>query len=181
LAITKAQKAGILQGYIDTLSKAKGMVITEYRGMGMANFNTLRGLLRPLKGNYTVTKNTLFSIALKETGFAVPEDMLVGPTAVAIAYEDLGGVTKAVMARAKEDELLILKGAIMGQTIFRADQLEVLSTLPSLDEARAILIGTLQQPASRLVGLFQQPAQGMAQLLQAYTDKQQGGEEGEAA
>jgi len=176
LAITKEQRVQILQGYITTLSKAKGMVITEYRGMGMANFNALRNTLRPLKGNYMVTKNTLFRLALKETGFAVPEDLLVGPTAVAIAYDDLGSVTKAVMARAKEDELLILKGAIMGQTLFKANQLEVLSTLPSLDEARATLIGTLQQPASRLVGLFTQPAQGLAALIKAYTDKQQGGE-----
>jgi len=144
--------------------------------MSMKNFNTLRAALRPIQGRYAVTKNTLFRLALQETGFAIPEDMLLGPIAVAIAYEDVGSVTKAILARAKEDELLVLKGAVMGQTIFRKDQLEALSTLPTLDEARATLIGTLQQPASRLIGLFTQPAQGLAALLQAYTDKQQGGE-----
>jgi large subunit ribosomal protein L10 len=180
LAITKAQKSEILQGYLDMLAKAQGMVITEYRGMGMTNFNTLRSALRPLKGSYTVTKNTLFKIALRETGFAVPEDLLNGPTAVAVAYGDLGSLTKAVLARAKEDELLKPKGAIMGQTVFRADQLEALSTLPSLEEARATLIGTLQQPASRLVGLLAQPGQSLAALLKAYTDQQQGGEQSQA-
>jgi large subunit ribosomal protein L10 len=176
LAITREQKGDILRTYVDMLTKAKGFVVTEYRGMSMKNFNTLRASLRPIKGRYAVTKNTLFRLALQETGFAVPEDMLLGPIAVAIAYEDIGTVTKAILARAKEDELLVLKGAVMGQTIFRKDQLEALSTLPTLDEARATLIGTLQQPASRIIGLLTQPAQGLAALLQAYSDKQQGGE-----
>ncbi len=180
LAITKEQKTEILQSYIDMLSKAQGMVVTEYRGMGMKNFNTIRLAMRGAQGSYTVTKNTLFRIALKETGFAAPEDLLSGPTAVAIAYGDLGGLTKALMARQKEDELLILKGAILGKTVFRADQLEALSTMPSLEQARATLVGTLQQPASRFVGLLAQPAQGLAALLKAYSDKT-GEASGEAA
>ena len=171
MAITKETKEEVLKGYIEMLKQAQGMVVAEYRGMTMANFNTTRAALRPINGRFTVTKNTLFKIALHEAGFAVPEDLLVGPTAVAIAYRDLGGLTKIILNRAKEDEKLVPKGAIMGSTVFQAKQLEVLSTLPSLDEARASLIGTLQQPAARLVGLLQQPAQGLAALLKAYSDK----------
>jgi large subunit ribosomal protein L10 len=182
LAITREQKAEILKAYLEMLGAAQGLIITEYRGMSMKSFNALRAVLRPAQGRYTVTKNTLFKIALHETGFAVPEDLFTGPTAVAVAYSELGSLTKTMLARAKEDELLILKGAIMGQTIFRADQLEVLSTLPSLEGARATLIGTLQQPASRLVGLLSQPAQGLAAILKAYTDQAHAGAaEGEAA
>ncbi len=175
MAITREQKAEILKGYLEMLGKAQGMVITEYRGMSMKNFNATRSALRAVQGGYTVTKNTLFKIALKETGFAVPEDLFKGPTAVAIAYGELGTLTKAVLARKKEDELLILKGAIMGQEVYRAEQLEALSTLPTLEEARATFIGTLQQPASRFVGLLVQPAQGLAAILKAYTDKAEAG------
>lgn len=171
MAISKTDKENILKGYLEMLANAQGMVVTEYRGMGMKNLNAIRGVLRPIKGSYTVTKNTLFKLALRETGFAVPEDLLVGPTAVAIAYGDLSGLTKAVMARAKEDELLVLKGAIMGQTVFQAHQLEALSTLPTLDEARAGLIGLLQAPASQIVGILAQPAQQIANVLKAYNDK----------
>jgi len=181
LAITKEKRAEILQGYREILAKAQGMIITEYRGMGMKNFNAIRGVMRQNQGGYTVTKNTLFKIALTEGGFAVPEDLLVGPTAVAVAYGDIGGLTKALLQRKKEDELLILKGAIVGKTIYRQDQLEALSTLPSLDQARATLIGTLQQPASRIVGLLGQPATGLAALLKAYTDEQEAGSQSEAA
>ncbi len=171
MATTKEQKGDILKSYLELLSRAQGLVFTEYRGMGMKNLNAIRTALRAAKGTYTITKNTLFKIALRETGFPVPEDMLQGPTAVAVAFDNVGTLTKAVLARKKEDELLVLKGAIMGQTIFRADQLEALSTLPTLDEARASLIGTLQQPASILVGLLSQPGQGLASVLKAYTDK----------
>jgi large subunit ribosomal protein L10 len=171
LAITRDEKAQIYQHYLDILSKAQGMVVTEYRGMNMKGLTTTRNVLRGMKGTFTVTKNTIFKIALRETGFAAPEELFSGPVAVAIAYGDLSGLTKAMLQRAREDELLKLKGAIMGTTIFRADQLEALSTMPTLDEARAQLIGTLQQPASRFVGLLVQPAQGLAALLQAYTDK----------
>ncbi len=181
MAITKAEKSDILKDYLEMLGKAHGLVITEYRGMGMKNFNAVRSALRGLQGTYTVTKNTLLKLALRETGLPVPDELLTGPTAIAVAYGDVGSVTKAVLQRAKEDDLLVLKGAIMGQTVFRADQLEALSTLPTLDEARAMLIGTLQQPAVRLASLLTQPAQGVAMVLKAYTDKAQGGAEGAAA
>jgi len=170
MAITKAQKDTILEGYMETLKGAQGMIVTQYRGMGMKSLNAIRGVVRPIKGQYTVTKNTLFKIALRESGFAAPDDMLTGPTAVAIAYQDLAALTKAMMQRAKEDELLILRGVIMGLNVFGADQLEAVSTMPTLAEARAGLIGTLQQPASKFVGLIVQPAQGLAAILKAYTD-----------
>ena len=185
MAITREQKEDILKGYVDLLRNAQGLIVTEYRGMSMKNFNNARKSLRAAKGSYTVTKNTLFKLALHDAGMAVPEELFEGPVAVAIAYGDLGGLTKAVLQAAKEDELLILKGAVMGQTVFRADQLEALSTLPNLEQARASLIGTLQQPASKFVGLLAQPGQGLAAILKAYTDKAEGGssepEQSEAA
>lgn len=176
MAVTKEKKGEMLESYLKMLSNAQGLVIAEYRGMRMKNFNLTRAAFRGVKGSFNVTKNTLLKIALREMGFAVPEDLLIGPTAIAVAYGDLSALTRAVMTRAKEDELLILKGAIMGQTVFRgAAQIEVLSTLPTLSEARASLIGTLQQPASRIIGLLSQPAQGLAAILKAFTDQQQEG------
>src|SRR5262249_54953627 len=132
--------------------------------------------LRAVKGNYTVTKNTLFKLALNEVGMAAPEDLFVGPVAVAIAYGDLSSLTKAILQARKEDELLVLKGAVMGKTVFRADQLETWSPLPSLDQPVEIRIGTPKNPASTFIGLLAQPAQGLAAILKAFTDKAKGGE-----
>jgi large subunit ribosomal protein L10 len=176
LAITKEQKGEILQGYIEMLAKAQGLVVSEYRGMTMSSFNNVRKALRGVNGSYTVTKNTLLKIALRENGFAAPDDLLLGPIAVAVAYIDVAKVAKTMLDAAKADEKLILKGAIMGKTVYQSAQIEALSTMPTLEGARASLVGTLQQPASRFVGLLAQPAQGLAAILKAYSDKQ-----GEAA
>jgi large subunit ribosomal protein L10 len=171
LAITKEQKNEILAGYMEVLSRAKGLVVTEYRGLQMKNFNDTRKVLRAANASYTVTKNTLFKIALRESGMAAPDDLFAGPTAVGIAFGDLPSLTKVLLQRAKEDERIKLKGAVMGQSVFKAEQLEMVSTMPTLDEARAGLIGTIIAPATSLLSLFAQPAQGLAAVLQAYSDK----------
>ncbi|HVO42036.1 MAG TPA: 50S ribosomal protein L10 [Aggregatilineales bacterium] len=176
MAITRAQKGEILQNYVQMLEKAQGLIITEYRGMAMNNFNTVRKAMRTVEGRYTVTKNTLLKLALRETGFAVPEDLLIGPVSIAIAYSDLTKLTKTMLDAARTDEKLVLKGGIMGSIVFRGTNgLEVLSTLPTLEHARASLIGTLQQPEVRLVSVLNQPGQGLAAILKAYTDKQSEG------
>jgi large subunit ribosomal protein L10 len=178
LAITKEKKAQLYAGYLEALKGAQGVVVAEYRGMSMKNLNAVRAALRPVNSSFAVVKSTIFRIALRQSGLAAPEDVLSGPVAVAIAYGDLSKMTKVLLAQMKDQPLLIGKGAIMGTTVFKAAQLEALSTLPTLEEARASLIGTLISPASQLVGLLAQPAQGLAAILQAYADKHQ---EGEAA
>lgn len=175
MAITREKKDSMYAIYIEFLQKAQGMIITEYRGMTMKNISAVRQILRPIDSSYNVVKTTIFSKALAQTGFAVPDDLLVGPVAVAVAYSDVSKVAKAMLA-IKDQPLLVLKGAIMGEQVFRAEQLEALSTMPTLEEARATLIGTLQSPATGLLALLNTPAQNLAMVLKAYTDKQQGGE-----
>jgi len=171
LALSKEDKSRILAGYVKVLGSAQGLVITEYRGMTMKKFNETRKQVRAVNGSFTVTKNTLFKIAMREHGFAIPEDLLVGPVAVGIAFGDLPSLTKALLQRAKEDDLLKLKGAVMGQTVFHAAQLEMVSTMPTLKEAQAGLIGTIIAPATSILSLLAQPGQGLAAILQAYSDK----------
>lgn len=181
MAISKATKDQIMASYREMLATAKGVIITEYRGFSMTNFNAARAELRKVQGRYVVTKNTIFMKALKEAGLAVPEDLFAGPTAVVLAMGDLSSATKSILARAKDDDKLSIKGAIMGTNVFKGkEQVEVLSTLPTLDEARASFIGTLLQPAAQLVNLVNTPGQQMAQILKAYTDKMQGGTSEEA-
>lgn len=177
MAISKQKKQQMMAAYREMLGRAKGLVITEYRGFSMKNFNAVRSSIRKVDGSFTVTHTTIFMKALKEFGFAVPEDLLTGPVAIAIAYGELGTLTKTVIDAKKDNDKLVLKGGIMGDMVFRGEAgLETLSTLPTLDQARASFVGALQAPAGQLVSLFSQPAQQMAQILKAYTDKSQEGE-----
>jgi len=171
LAISKDDKVAILAVYDEVLSRAQGMVVTEYRGMTMKQISVVRKSLREVNGGYLITKNTLFKLALEKAGMAVPEELLTGPIAVSLAFGDLPSVTKAMMQSAKDNELIKLKGAIMGQLVFTAAQLDMVSTMPTINEARAGLIGTIVAPISSLLSLLEQPAVQLMAVLQAYSDK----------
>jgi large subunit ribosomal protein L10 len=173
VAISKEKKATLYSSYESALGDAIGMVVAEYRGMRMKDISAIRKELRPLNAKLIVVKSAIFRKNLANHGFAVPEKILKGPIAVAVA-NDLPKVTKALLSL-KDQPLFVLKGAIMGQTVFEAAQLEALSTMPTFEEARASLIGLIQTPAQQLVSVLSQPANGVARVLKAYTDKQEGG------
>jgi len=170
LAISKQRKDEILQEYLDMLANAKGVVITEYRGMTVKQLDVLRAKLREAKSGFAVTKNTIFKIALKQVGMAVPEDQLVGPVAVAIAYDDLATTIKTVLDQASSNDIFIVKGGIVGATAVRGDQLEAVSQLPSIDVLRAQLLGMVTMPLTQLVGLLEEPSRGVVAVIRAGTD-----------
>ena len=171
MALSKEDKTQILNSYVEILNHAQGLVITECRGMTMKQFTDVRKALRDVNGEFHVTKNTLFKLALTQVGMAAPDELLIGPVAVGIAFGDLPSLTKAVLQRAKENELLKPKGAIMGQTVFSAKQLEMVSTMPTLEEARAGLVGAIIAPVSSILSLLEQPAVQLMGVLQAYSEK----------
>jgi large subunit ribosomal protein L10 len=183
MAVSRERKEVILARYEKILSRSEGLVVTEYRGMKMATFSELRTALREVKASYVVTKNRLLKIALEQRGFAVPEDLLSGPVAVGFAHGDLPGMVKAFLAKKKDNELLQLKGAIIGAQVLGPDDLEALSQLPTLEELRAQIAGMLVQPAQgvvnilaapiqQLVGVVEAGASSLADVLDAYAAKQ---------
>lgn len=179
LAINKEKKDALYASYVKVLEGAVGFVVTEYRGMRMKDLSAVRAVIRPVGGAYNVVKTTIFKKALALYDLAIPEDLLVGPVAVAVARTDIAKMTKALLA-IKDQPLLALKGAVFGQSVFQAAQLEALSNMPTFEQARAMLLGTLKAPAGKLASLLSQPPSGLARVLKAYTD-QQTGEGGAAA
>lgn len=176
MAIKKDTKDRLVAEYIDLLTNATGIVVTEYRGLSMPKFNAIRTKMREVGSQYTVTKNTLLKIALDEVGYAIPEDLLAGPVAVGFAFGNLPGTVKALMDVAKDEELLMMKGAIARTDVYNQAQLKILAELPSMDELRATLIGMITQPASQLISLLVAPQRDVVSVLAAYIDKHEGGE-----
>lgn len=176
MAITKERKEEIVEQYIEMLQRANGVVITEYRGLSMPKFDAIRGKMREVGSQYTVAKNTLLKIALNEAGYVVPEDLLSGPVAVGFAFENLPGTVKALMDVTKDEDLLILKGAIAPAEVYNEAQLKILSELPTMDELRATLAGMVVQPAAQLLSLLVAPQRDVVSVIAAYIDKQEGGE-----
>jgi large subunit ribosomal protein L10 len=170
LAITKQRKDELVAEYIGLLQQSKGVVVTEYRGMTVKQLDALRAKLRENNSSFTVTKNTLLKIALSEVGMAVPEDLLKGPAAIISANEDLAGMVKTVLDFSNGQELLIVKGGVVGESIFHESQLEMVSNLPSIDVLRAQLLGMISMPMSQLVGLLEEPARQLVAVVKAGSD-----------
>ncbi len=169
MAITRARKEELVSIYSDVLQHTSGFVITEYRGLSVAKVNDLRSRLREVDGAYLVTKNTLFSIALKNNDWPVPEEMLLGPVATAFADGNLTGLIKSVLGFEKDNpDIFVVKGGVMGGNVLTPKELQRLSELPSLDELRAQLAGLIVQPATGLVSVLNAATASVVNVLEAY-------------
>ncbi len=168
MAISKEKKNELVAGYVDKLRRCQGIVISEYRGMNVAQVSALRAKLREVNSQYTITKNTLFKLALRQVGMAAPDDLFIGPVAVSFAFGELTGLIKTLQEEAKNEETpLTLKGGIVSQSVLDVDGLEQLTRLPSLEVLRAQLLGLIAAPAVGAVSLLQEPARGVVGALNA--------------
>lgn len=175
MAITRERKEDLVAIYGDILAGTDGFIVTEYRGLTVAKLDELRDKLRDASGSYSITKNTLFSIALKDKGWTVPESLLLGPTAVAFGNGNLPAVAKIVQTFAKDNAEFVVKGGVMGTAVFAAKDLEAVASLPTMDELRAQLAGLLVSPASQLAGLLSSATGQVVNVLQSYLDDRQKG------
>ena len=178
MAITKERKEELVAEYGDILGNSSGFIVTEYRGMTVAKLNELRAKLRENNASYVVTKNTLFTIALKQAGWPIPDELLEGPVAVAFSEQDVSKMAKAMLDFAKDNpDFFVIKGGVMAGSVFGSSQVEAISQLPSLDELRAQLAGLIVQPATGLVSVLNSATAQVVQVLQAYLQENGGGEE----
>jgi len=170
LAISKQRKQELVSEYVDMLERARGLVVTEYRGMTMKQLDELRGKLREKNASFTVTKNTLLKIALEQVGMAVPDVLLSGPVALVVAFEDLPNTVKTVLDYANGNEIFVVKGGILGTSVVDEKQLDAISKLPPLEVLRAQLIGMTTMPLTQLMGLLEEPGRQVVAVIQAATD-----------
>jgi large subunit ribosomal protein L10 len=170
LAISRERKEKLVAEYIEMLQQAKGVIIAEYRGMTIKDVDELRARLREKNAGFAVTKNTLLKIALKEVGMAAPDDLLVGPVALAVAYDDLAATVKTVLEYAGSSELFIAKGGVIGSTAVRGKDLKTISELPPIDVLRAQLLGTVSMPLAQFVGLLNEPSRQLVAVIKAGSD-----------
>lgn len=153
MAISRAKKEEIVARYTEVLSDCSGLIVAEIKAMTVAETEQLRHKLRQEDGVFMLTKNTLLKIALQQSQWAVPEDLLKGQVGVAFARSNLPGMSKVILDFAKDFEAkFTLKGGVMGgSSIFVADDIKAISEMPSLPEIQAQILGILGQPAQLLV------------------------------
>ncbi len=160
----KAEMVGAVHRLLKT---AKMAIVTEYRGLTLAQMTKLRREIREASGEYQVIKNTLAERALEGTAFGDLEKLLQGPNGWAFAYEDPVVLSKALIKFADDNDKLQIKGGVFeGQFMDRAG-VKALSQMPSKPELQARLLATINAPATQLLRTIQEPGAQMVRLLES--------------
>ena len=163
------KKIQIVKDLKERLSKAQGVVLTDYQGLSVPEAEVLRRNLQEAGASYQVVKNTLLNLAIKDSDFRplTPDFRLVGPTAVVLSHEDEIKPLKALYDFAKEHEALEIKGGFFEGAFLAAEKLKEIASLPNREELLARLFGMMQSPLSRLVSVGKGNQIGLVRVLQA--------------
>jgi large subunit ribosomal protein L10 len=159
----RLQKQADIENLKSTMVASEIVIVSQNKGMTVAQVTELRRSLRAQGAAYKVSKNTIVKIATKGTKYESVNDLMVGPTALSTTTGEPLVVAKTIYDFAKKlDGKLVIIGGAFGDMKLDAAAVEKLAKLPTLDQIRGTLVGLIQAPAAQL-----------ARLAQAYADKPQ--------
>lgn len=173
--MAKADKATAVADIAEQFKASTATVVTEYRGLTVANLAELR---RSLGSNatYTVAKNTLVKRAASEAGIEGLDELFAGPTAIAFVKGEAVDVAKAIKKFAKDNKALVIKGGYMDGRALTVTEVDAIADLESREVLLAKLAGAMKGNMSKAAALFIAPASQMARLAAALQDKKAGEE-----
>jgi large subunit ribosomal protein L10 len=167
----RPEKASIVSELSEALKRSPFVLVTDYRGMKVADFGELRNRLAPARAEVHVVKNNFLKLAMADSGFPEVGDQFVGQTAVVTGEADVAPVAKIFKTFATEFKLAALRVGFVDRAVLSTAELETLAELPTREILQAQLLGLLLSPATRLVRLFNEPAAALARLLSAKAEK----------
>src|SRR5215469_14117864 len=165
--MARADKATAVADIAEQFKDSTATVITEYRGLSVANLAELRRSLAP-SATYSVAKNTLIKRAASEAGIEGLDELFVGPTAIAFVKGEPVNAAKALKTFAKEHKALVIKGGYMDGHPLSVAELE------SREVLLAKLAGAMKANLSKAAALFNAPASQVARLAAALQEKKAG-------
>ncbi|WP_304150259.1 50S ribosomal protein L10 [Mitsuokella multacida] len=171
MGVTSAKQAVVAQ-LKEQLESAKGVVLTSYKGLTVAQDTELRRELREAGVSYHVVKNTMLRIAAKEAGIEGIEEHLDGTTAFAFSTEDAVAPAKVICGFIKKNkledaEVLTVKVGMVEGKVIGVDEVKALAALPSREELIAKLLGSMNAPISNTVNVLQGVIRNAVYVLDA--------------
>jgi len=160
------EKAETVAAIHQLLKSAKMAIVTEYRGLSVAQMTRLRREIRNASGEYQVIKNTLVRRALKDTAYGDLERLLQGPNGWVFAYDDPVVLSKALVKFADDNDKLAIKGGVFEGQFMEPATVKALSQMPSKPELQAKLLALINAPATQLVRTIQEPGARVVRLLE---------------
>ena len=178
--MAKADKATAVADIAEQFTGSTATLITEYRGLTVANLAELRRSLAA-SATYTVAKNTLIKRAASEAGVEGLDELFVGPTAIAFVRGEPVDAAKAIKTFAKEHQALVIKGGYMDGQRLSVAEVERIADLESREVLLAKLAGAMKANLAKAAGLFNAPASQVARLAAALLEKRTAEEPAPAA
>ena len=171
MALNLDQKKVVVAELANVAAKAHSLVAAEYAGLTVSQLTELRKKARQGKVFVKVAKNTLVSRAVEGTDYACVKDALVGPMLYAFSQEDPGAAGRLVKEFAKANEKLVPKVVAIGGQMYPGSHVEKLASLPTREQALAMLMGVMLAPITKLVRTLAEPAAKTARAVAAVRDQ----------
>ena len=159
----KIKKQEYIERMTNQFDSSEAVIVTHYQGLTMQQLDDLRNRMREHGIKFKITKNRITKLAIEKTRCKELSDLFSGPTAVALSQDAITSA-KILTKFSKENSNLKILGGIMGTDILDVAGVQNVATLPSLEEARAQIVGILRSPAQKIASILLAPASKIAIL-----------------
>jgi len=167
MALSIEQKKAVVAEVAEVAKTALAVVAAEYRGLTVDDLTELRVKARESGVYLKVAKNTLVRRAVEGTEFECMQESLTGPLLLAFSMEDPGAAARLVKDYMKSHDKLITKLVAVGGEVYGASELERLSSLPTYDQAIAMLMGVMKAPVEKFVRTLVAPHTKLVRTIAA--------------
>ena len=168
--MSKNAKKDYVQEMKKNFTENDSVMIAQYQGLNVNELDSLRKELRDKGILFKITKNRITKIAIKETPKKDLEKFFIGPTAAAISSDPISTAKILTKFSKSNGKLKIIAGFMDGKVLDQKE-VSVIATLPSLEEARAKIVGILASPAQKLISILLAPGSKIAILAHEKSKK----------
>lgn len=176
----RPEKVAVVEEVKERMNSSSAALLTEYRGLTVADMQALRRSLREAGGDYTIYKNSLVRFAARDLELEI-EDLLIGPTAIAFVPSDGPGdpvpVAKVLKDFSRTNAHLVVKGGVLGDKILSAEDARALADVAPREVLLAQIAGAIAAPMQQFAGLLNALPQKFAYAMQALIDQGSSGSE----
>ena len=161
--MSKEKKQSYIKDMTTQLDSSEAVIVAHYQGLTVKQLDELRSKMRQHGIIFKITKNRITKLALEKTRCKDLSNLFSGPTAVALSKDAITSA-KILTNFSKENKNLKILGGIMGNDILDVAGVQNVATLPTLDEARAKIVGILRSPAQKIASILLAPGSKIAIL-----------------
>lgn len=177
--MVRTDKVELVERVSEKLRKSQSVIVTDFKGMTVAELMGLRSQLREQAVEIKVIKNRLVRRALSEVGYDNLDEYLHGNSAIVFGIQDPVTPAKILTDFAKKNDKLVIKGGLLEGKRLNPAGVKALSGMPNRKQLLAIMAGDLKQPAAKMATVFQAGMLKVAYAMNALAKKLEG--PGEAA